>query len=470
MVPVDLIRFGIIAASQLPLHYLLAFKSSYSPISYLTRLSHEELNPYHRALGRILLLFLSLHASFYLNFYVQKSLLLKRIQDKDVILGLLAITAFLILGTTALARIRRRSYFLFFTLHVILSISLLPILYFHVSHLRVYILESAAVYILLILQRNISQTKVASAVLSPIQGTSNLISVSIPFNPSSLRKDFHPGQHIYLSLPTPLTSPQEKLRLNPFTVANLPHKDSHVRLVLRSLNGTTNILSNLAHKPAHNTTLLLEGPYGAATNFPNFLEFEQVLLVAGGVGATFTIPIYRDLMHRGFDPRRIKFIWAVRRMEDAGWAMEYLGKGCQIYCTGGDDHFIPQQRSNQTRNIPSAKDDDDNNEETAIELQERAGLMTDIPDDTGRPLNSPIPPPPPPHITIHNHTRPNFSLIINELFAPSRRETSYPPPLSTKTAVLVCGPAGMAAALRREFGPWVKRGREVWWHNEDFGW
>ncbi|KAL9007584.1 MAG: hypothetical protein Q9173_007177, partial [Seirophora scorigena] len=142
-------RFGIIAASQLPLHYLLAVKSSYSPISLLTRLSHEELNPYHRALGRILLLLLSLHASFYLNFYVQKSLLLKRLRDADVILGLLAITSLLVLGTTALAWIRRKNYLLFFIVHVTLSISLLPTLYFHVSHLRPYILESALVYTLL---------------------------------------------------------------------------------------------------------------------------------------------------------------------------------------------------------------------------------------------------------------------------------------------------------------------------------
>ncbi|KAI4117611.1 MAG: hypothetical protein LQ341_007657, partial [Variospora aurantia] len=167
-------RFGIIAASQLPLHYLLALKSSYSPISLLTRLSHEELNPYHRALGRILLIFLSLHASFYLNFYVQKSLLLKRIRDADVILGLLAITSLLILGTTALARIRRKNYLLFFTVHVALSISLLPILYFHVSHLRPYILESALIYALLILQRNVSQTSTPSATLARVPGTKNL--------------------------------------------------------------------------------------------------------------------------------------------------------------------------------------------------------------------------------------------------------------------------------------------------------
>jgi len=36
---------------QLPIHYLLAMKA-WSPIQYIARMSHEEINPYHRLLGR----------------------------------------------------------------------------------------------------------------------------------------------------------------------------------------------------------------------------------------------------------------------------------------------------------------------------------------------------------------------------------------------------------------------------------
>ncbi|KAL8663601.1 MAG: hypothetical protein Q9168_008069 [Polycauliona sp. 1 TL-2023] len=176
-------RFGIIGASQLPLHYLLALKSSWSPITYLTRLSHEELNPYHRALGRIILLFLSLHASFYLNFFIQKSLLTKRIKDQDVILGLLAITTFLTIGTTALAWVRKKNYFLFFVIHVATSIFILPVLYFHVAHLRIYIIESAIIYVLLIAQRNISTKTISDAKITHL--TDNLISITIPANTST---------------------------------------------------------------------------------------------------------------------------------------------------------------------------------------------------------------------------------------------------------------------------------------------
>jgi len=55
-------------------------------------MSHEELDPYHRLLGRIIVFLMAVHSSLYLNFYVQKGLLYKRLADWDVILRLLAIS------------------------------------------------------------------------------------------------------------------------------------------------------------------------------------------------------------------------------------------------------------------------------------------------------------------------------------------------------------------------------------------
>ncbi|KAL8737369.1 MAG: hypothetical protein Q9181_001744 [Wetmoreana brouardii] len=463
-------RFGIIGASQLPLHYLLALKS-WSPICYLTRLSHEDLNPYHRALGRILLLFFSLHASFYLNFYIQKSLLLKRIQDQDVILGLLAIASFLILGTTALARIREKSYFLFFTIHVLTSICVLPILYFHVSHIRPYILESAAIYILLILQRNISQSRIPNVIITELSGTSNLVSITIPLTPAFRKRSFYPGQHLYLSLPSnSLTAPQEKLRLNPFTIANLPHKDNHIHLVFRALRGTTRILRNVVRESSSGevtTPLLIEGPYGAAARFPNLLEFDKVLFVAGGVGATFTLPIYRDLMDRGFETTRVKFVWSVARLEDTQWARQYLGDGCWIHVTASSrkvNRSSPQPPKRKEQWSAGVGDE-------AMELQERSRLMEDVDgsasvaaaDDISASAGENCSP----GISLL-HGRPDLSHIVSQIFSP---DSGSDQAASAKVAILVCGPAGMGAALRREVSRYVKEGKvEVWWHNEEFGW
>lgn len=443
---------------------MLALKSSWSPITYLTRLTHEELNPYHRALGRIILIFLSLHASFYLNFFIQKSLLAKRIRDPDVILGLLAITTFLTLGTTALAWVRQKNYFLFFLIHVTASVLILPILYFHVSHLRTYIIESAIIYLILIAQRNTSVQKTPNAKLTRL--SHNLLSITIPLTPSlSNSKTFHPGQHIYLSLPS-----QTRLRLNPFTIANLPKKDTHIRLVLRALNGTTRLLANTippsspSKTPSKQTTIPLniEGPYGSAAHFPNLATYNRILLVAGGVGATFTLPIYRHLIEQqeGIHTKAqtIKFVWAVKSIEDAEWAFPYLdakdADGIELYV------------SSSSRATPSPTTRVREDEDEGMELQERERLL--MGQDgvvSGDSSSSHKPSSLPPNLTTYPH-RPNLQSIVTRLFA-THQDDPHPP---TKIAVLVCGPAGMGAALRREVGVWVRGGKEVWWHNEEFGW
>ena len=443
-------RFGIVAASQLPLHYLLAAKS-WSPIQYITRMSHEELNPYHRFLGRILIALFSVHAAMYLNFYIQSNLLLKRIQDRDVILGLMAITSFALIGTTALAKIRNWNYRLFFYLHVILSISVLPILFFHVSHLRLYIIESAAIYILVIMQRNVSQTT-AEATMELLPST-NLLVITISLTKSLSSKTYVQGQHIYLGF----ESLPQKLRINPFSIANKnPHDDKKIELVARTLSGTTAMLADYAAKQK-TTSLTLEGPYGAAKYFPDLATYDRVLFVAGGVGATFTLPLYLDLLHRdarGVQMPSTKFVWSVRRGADARWGIKQLLEACgtlpesfSAYTTQSDvDGVDSESSARRTQSKAEAEASD------SIELQERDRLLNDAstPDDAASR-----------NAKAMQNGRPDFRAIVDEVFSHDGRE---------RVAVLVCGPNGLGASVRREVGRWVWRGRDVFWHGEEFGW
>lgn len=443
-------RFGIVAASQLPLHYLLAAKS-WSPIQYLTRMSHEELNPYHRLLGRILIAFFSVHATMYLNFYVQMNLLLKRVQDRDVILGLMAISTFMLIATTALAKIRTWNYRLFFYLHVVFSAAILPILFFHVSHLRLYIIESAAIYLIIILQRNVSQTT-AEAHIELVSST-NLLAISIPLTETLSSKKYAQGQHIYLGFP----SLPQKLRINPFSIANRdPCDDKKIHLVARTLSGTTAMLADYAAKQ-NITNLTLEGPYGAAKYFPDLATYDYVLFVAGGVGATFTLPLYLDLLHRdsgGEQIPSINFVWSVRQVSDAQWGLKQVLEACgilpesfNVYTTQSDvDGRESEPLTRRTENEPKAEVRD------SIELQERDPLLNDSssPEDAiSRAAN-----------TVQNG-RPNFRAIVDEVFSHNDIE---------KVAILVCGPRGMGSSVRREVSRWVWKGRDVFWHGEEFGW
>ena len=432
-------RFGIVAASQLPIHYLLAAKA-WSPIQYLTRMSHEELNPYHRLLGRTIVFFFACHASLYLNFYVQKGLLSKRIRDWDVILGITAISSALLLFTTALSTIRNYSYRVFFYLHVILSISLLPILFLHVSHLRLYILEAAAIYAVIIIQRNVSQSE-SSANIARIP-RSNLLHITIPMTKSIRSKTYTPGQHIYLGFP----SLPQKLRINPFTIANTPNTNSsnNIELVVRSLNGTTAMLNTLATNPQP-IPLLIEGPYGSAKYFPRLANYDRILLVAGGIGATFTLPIFSHLQSTASEAH-VRMIWTVKSLADATWALNPLSEqsqasnmDVQVLVTGGDITAPVAGRGRADAVLEAAKDGEgvellDQRElkrrQDWIEQRVRAG-------------------------------RPDLRALVDEFLESDANDS---------VAVLVCGPKGMGALLRREVGRWIGRGRDIFWHNEDFGW
>ena len=410
-------------------------------------MSHEELNPYHRLLGRILITFLCIHASMYLNFYIMKGLLLKRIQERDVILGLIAISSILIIGTSALAKIRDWNYRVFFIIHVCLAATLLPTLYFHVSHVRPYILEMAGIYIIIIVQRNINQ-KNAQASIALVPHT-NLISLTIRLNKDLNSRTYIPGQHIYVSLPATLTSPLYKFRMNPFTVANLPAKDGSINLVARGLSGTTEILTRIT-RDLHGepTAVGVEGPYGAAANFPDLANtYDRVLLVAGGVGATFTMPIYRSVLGTARKDQ-VRFIWAVRSVAEASWALSALredpGSGLpkrfELYVTGKQD----------ARGAAAWGDDGEE-----IELQERGQLLREEEDDGAEEGKHGAKSGP------GKHGRPDLRRSVDEVFGDADVK---------KVAVLVCGPSGMGDALRKEIGRWVAKGREVWWHHEEFSW
>lgn len=405
-------------------------------------MSHEELNPYHRSLGRLIVLFFACHASLYLNFYVQMGLLMKRIQDRDVILGLCAVTSAGILFTSALARIRDYSYRLFFYLHVALSIVLLPILYFHVIYLRVYILEAAAVYSLLILQRNISQSS-HQGVISRLQDT-DLLSISIALTDRLIRQSYSPGQHIYLAFPH-LT---EKLRLNPFTIANLPTEDSKIQLYIRPLSGTTAMLKQMSYQ-SQPVPLSIEGPYGSARYFPEISGFDSVLLVAGGVGATFTMPFYRNLLHlqeKGAWTGALRFLWTVKSAKEASW-------GLNMVADLDVSNSLELYETHRSRPKGARSADERMQGVDGIELQEQRRLL-DHDGDQGAAIDAPK------GCTVRNG-RPSFGKSVDEVFTRDK---------AGRIAVLVCGPAGMANDLRKEVGRWVAQGRDVFWHNEEFGW
>lgn len=465
-------RFGIVAASQIPLHYMLALKSPYSPLQILTRLSHESINVTHQLLGRIVTFLLYAHAALYLNFYVQKNLLGSKLQEAYIICGIVGIICFTIVGTTALSPVRRWSYRVFYITHVVLATVLLPVLFFHVSYIRIYLYETAAIYILNAAMRFVN-TGTYTGTITHVDET-NLLGIQVPLSAAKpngrLDTKWEPGQHVYLSLKShPL---MRTFRSNPFTVASLPAVDRRLRFVARILDGNTATLARSVKegkaegsRVGLKQSITLEGPYGIPTHADRLLRYDRVLFVAGGVGATFIVPLYRQLLSDlspskgSYRRTKVQFVWAVRSAMEVQWALPEDGEErrgfaerAKIYITGdGGTTFLRKGHNSVVGYDDEVPKEPPPDMEDGIELEEQQNLLSSRPDrvalaDTGG---------------LHFRSgRPNLARLVDGAFSHG---------ITEKVAILVCGPRSLSCSLRREVGRWVYRERDVWFWDESFG-
>ncbi|TDZ34957.1 putative metalloreductase AIM14 [Colletotrichum spinosum] len=449
-------RLGIIAVSQLPFQYLLALKS-FSPIAKVFRTSHEELNKWHRVLSRVTLSLLGLHAMFYINFFVEKGILQRRLFAPVVFAGVVAFACMNIMTSTAAATVRRYSYRVFFITHLFGAFAIPPLVFFHARSSRLFMAKAIIVFLIDLVVRRL-RTVMAFSKLEAVPGTNLVkISASIPqYKVNAFRT--RPGSHIYMSIPAaarPGSGPTSsdsllfEFMFNPFTVASVDDETGDLTLVARQLNGPlTQHLARFANSTSGSSgkvPLCIEGPYGAAS-----LHFEQligssvdrVLLVAGGVGATFTVPIYQAIIQDN-PSAKVEMIWAVRGAGDATWAMDadkvpksiMEDSNVQIFLTGD---ALSSADTGPMAGVPSETNPDGEMEMSSMQEPRRSNGLNN-----------------------EQRRRPDLRKIVDDFFRQGAEE---------RVAVLVCGPAQMGREMREYVGMWVMRGRQVLWHNEAFGW
>jgi NAD(P)H-flavin reductase len=205
---------------------------------------------------------------------------------------------------------------------------------------------------------------------------------------------------------------------------------------LASSSATTSLAAN----PETKFPLTVEGPYGEASlAFPQFLVTggaHRVLLFAGGVGATFAVPIYNALI-ADWPSTKVKLVWAIRAAADATWAVT-----------------LPPSSSSAASAAEDRKSllDDDN-----VQLFLTGDMGSDTADAplasaSGVQMSD---------MRRQNTRRPDITKIVDDTFRLGQAET---------VAVMVCGPLEMTQDVRKAVRPWVMRGRNVWWHDETFGW
>lgn len=417
---------------------MLAMKTAYSPLAFVFQSSHEHLNPFHRISGRVIYFLLLNHASWYMNYFIQNGLVFKRLTEFIVIVGITSFLGLTILFTSALEAVRRWNYRVFFGLHLVLALWVVPMLFFHVKELRLYMVETLALFIFDLVCRKID-TVTGHATVTKISGT-ELVKLKIPVPPAKLsRFAAAPGQHVYLFVPPESRPPNagspsiHDLLFNPFTVAEVSSTD--VTLVMRIASGpTTSAIDTLANLTKAKPPIDIEGPYGTAKKFSGLVDrYDRILLVAGGVGATFILPIYRrlrdEMESESTSPDRLKFVWSMRSGAEATWAFDMPAEPSLE-----DDAHVKIYLTRSNADDRSVSQTSDGN----VELDDLQQSGKTIKATGGR-------------------ERPDLKRIVDETFKLGKEE---------RIAVLVCGPESLSKELRKHVGNWVMKGREAWWHNE----
>ncbi|KAF7964757.1 hypothetical protein HWV62_3260 [Athelia sp. TMB] len=332
-------RAGGLAASQFPLIAALGTKNNI--IGYFTGIGYDKLNYLHRMTARVSFVLLWVHAGSHIAPAPGISAYLGELFIRA---ALLAIVAFSTLILVSLRPIRTASYEFFFYAHFATVMIMLAGAYVHTSKMELaYFIWPAIliwaldrfVRIVRLVAFNHSYFGFGSG-SGTMDATTELLSDH--FIRLRLRRPAHfhwsPGQTAYLILPGVSAIPFEA---HPFTIASIdspllsegatekepelgasaPYWKELVFLI-QARGGFTKRLreSALEGKPVK---VFVDGPYGPS---PDLGKYDTSVLVAGGTGVSYTLPVLLDIVHTSAD--------AKESTEHLSWVSDTLLKAAQL--------------------------------------------------------------------------------------------------------------------------------------------
>ncbi|KAF2848779.1 ferric-chelate reductase [Plenodomus tracheiphilus IPT5] len=348
-------RCGVITISQLPLIFLLSGKNNI--IGYLSGISYERLNWLHRWCARCMLLTATMHMGYFISAWAPFDYVGYQLKNNAIVWkGLAAWCTLVWIVFSSMTPIRGWCYELFVIQHIISFALFLAFVYIHTPiEMHVYVWIPVALFafdrifrLLRLAYANMSifhpslktqgQSKgfqTCQAEFTPLpHDTTRVVVRSPPIT-------WSPGQHVFLSCQS--VAP---LQNHPFTIASIP-EDGRMEFFIKAKKGGTSRFLKYAEKkiggPDQSTrrTVTIEGPYGCVRPLR---QFDSVVLLAGSTGATYTVPLLRDLLQgwkenssgsldkkggffralAGAATRHVRFVWVVKSRNQLGWFSEQL--------------------------------------------------------------------------------------------------------------------------------------------------
>ncbi|OJD35297.1 metalloreductase [Diplodia corticola] len=355
-------RTGCISIAQLPLIFLLAGKNNI--LGWLTGSSYERLNWLHRWTARSLLLTVTIHMGYWFADWAPYNYIGHKIKTDPITQhGLISWCLLLWIVFSSVAPIRGLSYEFFVLQHLGSMAVFVAFVYLHVNswplYVRIYVILPIALVCLDRFVRAVWLLYNNFAIFHPSRRrkgqSSSLWACEASFTPlphgttritiQNPPISWNPGQHVFLSCHAVVP-----LQSHPFTIASIP-EDGKMEFYVKSEGGATARFFRHAEKlhllPSHGQPeerrgkpVAIDGPYG---RLRPLRQFDSVVLFAGSTGATFTIPLLRDIVahwkkqhHQGAAretaslssmlrlpdgaaTRRVRFVWVVKSRGQLSW-------------------------------------------------------------------------------------------------------------------------------------------------------
>ncbi|KAI0386734.1 ferric reductase NAD binding domain-containing protein [Hypomontagnella monticulosa] len=312
--PTDLCsRFGWMATGNMVFVVFLALKNT--PLAILTAYSYERLNVLHRIAGYTTMVYTILHGCIYSAYFMNNGRI--SILQEDVVTAGIILGFALLFSVLAGMILRRYNYELFYIIHVVLFIVIVVTLGLH----RPSFNPDQGLYATVILGALWFADRLlrfCRLVYNSVNNEAYVYALPNGGTRIILKKPLmraRPGKHCYVWLPA-----IRALESHPFTiVANDP-----MELVINTYSGFTRDLHKYAlQHPGASLRVSAEGPYGT---LPDPMDFDKVVLVAGGSGATFTFGMAADMLRRmsADSQQKIDFIWAVKGHDNLTWFTQHL--------------------------------------------------------------------------------------------------------------------------------------------------
>lgn len=339
-------RCGLVFVANLPLLYLISAKNQ--PLRLLTGHSYEFLNIFHRRLGELLGLQVTIHAVgmvvvWYTVLGPYGLTLGQFLSRREVSLGLTALTAYQFIYLTSLGSFREKAYEVFLASHVVLQALGLFFLYMHTPRSRVYVGIALAIFVIDRLVYRIWVKSTTAEVIASVMedGEAVKLSAEIPLAPvtrfskvfgKSLTYGWEAADHALICIPS--LARKYVFQSHPLVISSAaPSPGANVAqldFLIRVKEGFSLDLLNKVRKQDR-LRVQLDGPYGSSLTRTMLSDSDLAILVAGGSGIAVAWPLLQYVvdLNRSDEAsgvpsfalrnRKIALVWVMRKSAHVSW-------------------------------------------------------------------------------------------------------------------------------------------------------